>query len=156
MKINLSNYETIPTLVNGKVVVLNCPYGKVIGTIKGKSVSTFNFGRYTDAPIGSFLPEQYDILVTDNYDVIIDSKIGNIITAVKDYLVSEKVVTSKVESCNPYKVGDIVRLKNRGGNFRIVSVHMDTVTVICDKWKYKDKIIHFNEIKSLSHLLDWD
>ena len=87
MRINLANYDVLPTLVQGKVIALDCPYGKHLAfSVSGRKISMLTVGKYTVLPDGDINPVYFDILVTDHYTVIVNAQHGVVLKAVKDYL----------------------------------------------------------------------
>lgn len=161
MQVNLGNFEVLPTIVNGKVIVLDCPYGKPIGYIKGKKISVITIGKHTVIQDGEFKPECYDILETKMYTIIVNNKDGIYLRAVKDYLSISEISHIKellLKYSNPvtYKVGDNVHLKHMNGIYKIDSIHGSFVSITCQKWqRYPEqysryKFITLDDIKCLA------
>ena len=161
MRINLAYFETLPTLVNGKVIVLNCPYGKHIGSVNGKSVSLITVGKYTTVPDGDIKAEHYDILQTSQYTILVNSKDGFYFKVVKDYLDNQEVshireLLFKYSNPVTYRVGDNVHLKHMNGIYKIDSIHGSFVSITCQKWqRYPEqhsryKFITLDDIKCLA------
>lgn len=164
MKINLSNYEVLPNLVQGKVIALNCPYGKQLDlTINGKKISLLTVGRYTVLSDGPINPENYDILETSQYTVLINAKYGPVVKAVKDYLNAKQTsiineLTKYINDNKPvtYKVGDKIHLKDKMGMYVIHDIQDNSVIITCKKWHYNPKesdkyrVITIDQIKCLA------
>lgn len=164
MRINLANYEVLPNLVQGKVIALNCPYGKQLDfTIDGRKISMLTVGKYTIIPDGPIKPEDYDILNTSQYTILVNSKHGTVLKAVKDYLITKQssIINELMKYVNDdqpvtYKVGDRIHLKDKMGMYTIHSIHNNDVVITCKKWQYnpkesdKYKSIKLNDIKCLA------
>ena len=147
MRINLSNYEVLPNLVRGKVIALNCPYGKQLDfTVNGRKISMLTVGKYTVVPDGPIKPEDYDILDTPQYSVIVNAKHGAVLKAVKDYLTTKQssIVDQLMKYVNDhqpvtYNVGDRIHLKEKMGVYTIHAIIGDEVIITCKKWQYNPK-----------------
>lgn len=164
MRINLANYEVLPNLVQGKVIALDCPYGKQLDfTVGGRKISLLTIGKYTVQPDGPIKPEDYDILETPQYSVLVNAKHGPVLKAVKDYLSTKQVslideIMKYVNDHQPvtYKVGDRIHLKEKMGMYTIHSINDDNVVITCKKWQYNPKesdkyrVIKLDAIKCLA------
>lgn len=147
MRINLLNYEVLPILVNGRVIALDCPYGKQLDyTVGGRKISLLTIGKYTVQPDGPVKAEYYDILVTKQYTVLVNSKQGVVLKAVQDYLNTKQTsivdqIRQYIKDHQPetYKVGDKIHLKEKMGMYTIHSINGDDVVITCKKWQYNPK-----------------
>jgi hypothetical protein len=147
MRINLANYEVLPTPIRGKVIALNCPYGKKLDyTVSGRTISLLTIGKFTTVPDGPINPEHYDILETPTYTVLINSRDGVYLKAVNDYLGTKQVslideLMKYMNTSEPvtYKVGDRIHLKEKMGIYVIHSIQGNTVIITCKKWQYNPK-----------------
>ena len=164
MKINLANYEVLPSLVQGKVIALDCPYGKQLDfTVGGRKISMLTIGKFTVQPDGPINPENYEILETSQYTILINSKHGTVLNAVKEYLNTKQVslideIMKYVKDHQPvtYKVGDRIHLKEKMGMYIIHSINNDDVVITCKKWQYNPKesdkyrFVKLDDIKCLA------
>jgi len=152
MKTNLANYEVLPNLVQGRVIALDCPYGKQLDfTVGGRKISMLTIGRYTVLHDGPIKAEDYDILETSQYTVLVNSKYGTVLNAVKEYLLASRKNTKQVSLIDElmkymntsepvtYKVGDRIHLKEKMGIYVIHSIQGNTVIITCKKWQYNPK-----------------
>jgi hypothetical protein len=147
MRINLANYEVLPNLVQGKVIALNCPYGKQLDyTVGGRKISLLTIGKYTVQPDGPFKPEYYEILNTKQYTVLVNSKQGPVLKAVTDYLNAKQNsivedLMNYVKSHQPenYRIGDKIHLKEKMGVYIISNIEGNDVWITCKKWQYNPK-----------------
>ena len=147
MKINLANYEVLPNLVQGKVIALDCPYGKQLDfTVNGRKISMLTVGRYTVLHDGFIKAEDYDILESSQYTILVNSKHGTVLSAVKEYLntkqsslIDELMKYMNTSEPVTYKVGDRIHLKEKMGIYVIHSIQGNTVIITCKKWQYNPK-----------------
>ena len=147
MRINLANYEVLPTLVKGKVIAIDCPFGKKLDyTVAGRTISLLTIGKFTVVPDGQINPADYDILETSTYTVLVNSKDGVYLKAVSDYLkskqtsiVDELMKYMKTSESVTYKVGDRIHLKEKMGIYQIHDIQDNTVIITCKKWQYNPK-----------------
>lgn len=147
MRINLANYEVLPTLVNGKVIALDCPYGKKLDyTVAGRTISLLTIGKFTVVPDGQFNPEYYDILETPKYTLLVNNKDGLYLKTVSEYLgkkqssiVDKLMKHMKTSEPVTYKVGDRIHLKDKMGIYQISYIQGNNVTITCKKWQYNPK-----------------
>jgi hypothetical protein len=120
-------------------------------------------GKFTVQPDGPINPENYEILETSQYTVLVNAKHGPVFKAVKDYLSTKQVsiideLMKYVNDHQPltYKVGDRIHLKEKMGMYTIHSINNDDVVITCKKWQYNPKesdkyrFVKLDDIKCLA------
>lgn len=144
----LAELTCLKTLVNNKFIIVDI----ATNTYKG-----YYAGRYTKQPVPKeFNPEDYALLETDKYSIVIDAtdrmkekylvnklwkeqNSTNIMLKYKD--LSTKDVEKKIR--HSYKIGDRVHLKEKSGIYTICDIisdekHFDEdiIRLTCGTWQY--------------------
>ena len=160
----LAELNCLKTLVNGKFIIVD---------ITNNTYKGYYAGRYTNQPVPQvFNPENYALLVTDKYSIVIDAtdkmkekylvnklwkeqNSTNINLKYKD--LSTKDVEKKIR--HSYRIGDKIHLKEKSGIYTICDIisnekHFDSdiVTLTCGTWKYTDFPIRTYPISSIKCL----
>lgn len=145
----LAELTCLNKLVNGKVVVIN---------IENNTYKTYNPGRYTSPMPEEFNPEDYALLETDSYAVII-----NTIPKMREkYLVNKywrEQCTNKLlkyrdlkKNEHNYNVGDKVHLKDKDGIYTIHSIVGRTFQLTCGTWQYTDRPVRSYDVSCIKCL----
>ena len=117
----LANYETLPELVNGKVIVL--------------SGDTYNIVKpFKDVVIeNDFDPMLYKLVVTDRY-----AGIGYSSKNERDTHITElKLKGTFVPPCRP---GDRIHIHSRNGMYTVSSISNKHIIITCARW-YEDPFV---------------
>ena len=138
----LSELLCLTTLVNGKFVIIN----PIDNTYK-----TYNPGKYCGIVPQEFNPEDYALLITENYSIVIEATAKMREKALVNKLWKEQykdIAKGQLEknlSRHDYKVGDKVHLHNKDGIYTIHAilkssshVYNDVFRLTCGTWQNTD------------------
>jgi hypothetical protein len=137
MKITiLAELTCLNKLVNNKVVIVDTT---------DNTYQTYHQGRYTSPMPETFNPEDYALLVTDRYSIIVDAT-----SKMKEKYIVNRLWKEQCDS-NPmlkkqptrYKQGDKIHLENKEGIYTIFSIseNGNTFYLTCGTWQCSDRPI---------------
>lgn len=142
----LAELTCLNKLVNGKVIVIN---------VNDNTYNKYNPSQYCNIKDG-FNPENYALLETDKYSVIVDAtpkmREQYLVNKIWQEQCKDAALKNKqlIDTYNSYKVGDKIHLKSKDGIYTITSVSDHYVTISCKKWEIEGKcnmLVNKDDIK---------
>jgi hypothetical protein len=133
-------------LVNNKFVIFD---------IANNTYKTYNPGKYTNPVPQEFNPEDYALLVTDRYSIVVDATARMRENYIVNKLWREQNSNNKQlkyrdiskSERRQYKIGDKVHLKDKDGIYTISDIIENndifglgtTIRLTCNTWQHSDR-----------------
>jgi hypothetical protein len=144
----LADLTCLKTLVIGKFVIVDS---------STNTYKMYNPGRYCGPVPKEFNPEDYALLITDRYAIVIEATSKMRENYIVNKLWREQIANNKEIDNSPskivYRVGDKIHLKEKDGIYTINEIDKDSVRLTCNTWQYTPEPIrwyHLEDIKCLA------
>jgi hypothetical protein len=147
----LADLTCLKTLVNGKFVIVD---------VSTNTYRMYNPGRYCSPVPKEFNPEDYALLITDKYSIVIEAtpklKEKYLVNKLWKEQCTNKLLKYRDLNVNTnrhnYKVGDKIHLHDKDGIYTIHEVNGDDFSLTCGTWKYTDKPVRYFHISGIKCL----
>lgn len=148
----LADLTCLKTLVNGKFVIVD---------VSTNTYRMYNPGRYCGPVPKEFNPEDYALLITDKYSIVIEAtpklKENYLVNKLWKEQCTDKLLKyrdlNKGASTIIYRTGDKIHLKEKDGIYTINEIENDCIRVTCNTWQHAlepNRWYHLEDIKCLA------